>query len=609
MTACIHQLSKDGNALRGVCAALIAERDTMQIARDAMQSERDTMQAERDMAFQQRDAFERKRDAMQAELDTAQRGLDTAQRERDAAKAHAEKIAAELALAKRELRMRMHALYGRRSERMSDKDLGLFAAFIEVEKEKAAAEKAQEAEAIDITRVSAHTRKGKNGRGEIPAHLPRENVLHELKGDELKCPCCGKPRWCIGEEVSEQLDCVPATVKVIRITKKKYACPDCLKGVVLALPPPRAIEKCKAAPGMLATVAVSKYADHLPAYRQEGILQRAGLLIRRSTLCDWMRRVAEALAPLISLITRLVLASRVIATDDTPVKMLEPGRGQTREARLWVYVGGGTREVLNRVGGVGGIGLGHKYAVYDFSVSREGKWPRKWLDGYVKNGEVKHMQADAFAGYDQLYLPPPENGMDGTIIEVGCWAHVRRKFYDSRQSAPELCLPVLMLIKRLYAVEAQSGDLHEDAAARAARRREHSAPVLARIKALLDAAGPLPKSDVGEAVRYALNLWPALNRYIENGELSIDNNECERALRGVAIGRKNWLFIGSEEGGATAAAMFTVIGSARMHEIEPWAYLKDVLERIATVTAAQLHELLPDIWAKAHPQHHLPLGR
>jgi len=297
MTACIHQLSKDGNALRGVCAALIAERDTMQIARDAMQSERDAMQAERDTALQQRDAFERKRDAMQAELDAAQR-------ERDAAKAHAEKIAAELALAKRELRMRMHALYGRRSERMSDKDLGLFAAFIEVEKEKAAAEKAQEAEAIDITRVSAHTRKGKNGRGEIPAHLPRENVLHELKGDELKCPCCGKPRWCIGEEVSEQLDCVPATVKVIRITKKKYACPDCLKGVVLALPPPRAIEKCKAAPGMLATVAVSKYADHLPAYRQEGILQRAGLLIRRSTLCDWMRRVAEALAPLISLITR-----------------------------------------------------------------------------------------------------------------------------------------------------------------------------------------------------------------------------------------------------------------------------------------------------------------
>ncbi len=559
----IDQLPRDGNALREACATLIAERDTAH--------------SERDTAFRQRDAVQAERDAIKARLDA---------------------LAVEHECVKRELRMRMKVLFGPRSERMSDADLVLFAELIRAEKDTSDKAKAQEAEACEIRHVAAHTRKVKNGRGVIPAHLPREDVVHDLCEEEKKCPCCGEPRVCIGEDVSEQLECVPAKVKVLRHVKKKYACPGCRKGVAVALPPPQAIEKCKAASGLLAMIGVSKFADHLPFYRQEGILRRGGVLIPRSTQCDWMRQMAVALAPLTALMQNLVLESGVVGGDDTPVKMLDPGRNRTKESRIWVYVSGGMAKE-------------HKYAVFDFSPSREGKWPRQWLKDYAKKGQVKYLQADAFAGYDALYLPPPDPGTGGTIIEVGCWAHARRKFYDARATDPARCLPILALIKNLYAVEARSRELKEDTVAIAARRHEHAGPVLARIRALLDVGLPhtLPKSDVGEAFRYALNHWVALTRYIENGLLLIDNNECERALRAVAVGRKNWLFFGSEGGGATAATMFTLIGSARLHEIEPWAYLKDVLDRIATVTAAQLHDLLPDRWVKAHPEHILPLGR
>lgn len=529
------------------------------------------------------------------ERDALVRERDTLARERDA-----------LALAKAQLlallSKHVRARFGPISETMSLAQMTLFAQVLQREVETTVHESSTLDEDGSVA-VGAHRRK-KQGRQAIPDHLPRETIVHDLPEGQKVCPNCHEKLVPLSVPVrTERLEFVPAQLKVIVELRPTYLCPCGCGHVARAPLPPRAVDKCKAAPGLLAAVAVNKFGDHQPLYRQEGIFRRSGVEIGRSTMCDWMRRAAEALEPLVHLIRGRVRSSAIIQNDDTPVNVLDPGRGKTRQGRFWVYLGRGPEE-------------GHrcKYAVFEFTPTREGRWPREWLgETGGRGGFAGFLQVDAFAGYDALF----KEGAGRPVTEVGCWAHARRHFFDAREFDRPRCEHVLGLIGRLYALERQAAAA--DDAARAALRKTHAAPVLEELKAYLESqsssgggagGGVLPRSDVGKAVEYTLRNWRALTRYVEHGALEIDNNASERAIKSVALGRKNWLFIGHELAGQTAARFMTLIGSARLHEIEPWAYLKDVLEHIAGLkTPEDLEPLLPDRWKAAHPQHHLALSR
>jgi len=478
--------------------------------------------------------------------------------------------------------------FGRSSERMntlSDAQLILFKEAIDAENAASQKDTAENDEAeTPGTHVKAHSRR--NGRVAIPKHIPREHVVHELTPEERTCPCCGKERVHVSSETTEVLEYVPATMKAVVHERRKYACPECCGNFAIADPPNAPFDRSKAGPGLLAAVAVGKYADHLPLYRQDGIFKRFGVNIPRSTQSDWMRRTAEAIDPLAGRIAELIREGEIIQTDDTPIKLRDGPRKGVSQARFWSYVGDRP----------------HPYVAYEFTPNRRGEHPRRWLADCTG-----YLQCDAFTGYDALFDA-------GDLVEVGCWAHARRKFHDARLSHPGRALEMLRMIKGLYAVErgesrwsAESFDPQR----RKALRAERAAPLLDQIFETLRTwkQDELPKSSLGTAITYTLNLETALGRYLEDGELEIDNNGCERSLRGIALGRKNWLFAGSEQGGATAATIFTVLGSARLHEIEPWAYLRDVLDRMPHVPMSQIDDFLPDRWKTEHPGAHLGLNR
>lgn len=418
------------------------------------------------------------------------------------------------------------------------------------------------------TVVREHARR--NGRRKLPADLPRIRVEHDLTEEERTCPCCGEQRHKIGEETSEQIDYEPSKVHVIQHVRMKYACRGC-EGNVEAAPKPRqAIEKCLAGPGLLAQVAVSKYSDHLPLYRLERIFKRHGVELSRSTMCDWMRLCADALTPLHDLMRARVVASAVIHTDDTPVPVQEKGRGKTRQGRFWVYVGD----------------QAHRYAVFDYTPDRSRAGPLGWLKKFKG-----YLQADAYAGYEALYAT-------GKVVEVACWAHARRKFYDARLTDPGRCHQAMARIKRLYAVEREATECELEAEKRQKLREAKSVPLLEEFKPWLDeqARQVLPKSPTAQAIQYVRSRWPAFTRYTTSGILAIDNNASENALRRVALGRKNWLFAGSDRGGRTAAVLFSIIASCKLHEVEPWTWLRDVLRRLPDIAVSQLSTLLPDRW-------------
>ena len=426
------------------------------------------------------------------------------------------------------------------------------------------------------------------GRKPLPPELPRERIEYTLPECERKCSCCGETMPPFGEERSEQLDYVPASLKVIEHARIKYACKVCQEKPAVAPVPEKVIDKGLAGPGLLAWVAVSKFADHQPLYRQEDIFARHGLEIARSTQCGWLGQIAQLLSPLYRNMAARVKRSYKIHTDDTPVRLLDPGSGKTRTARFWVYVGDDEQPFI----------------VFDFTPSRSRDGPEEFLKGYKG-----YLQADAFTGYDRLCA-----GKD--VIEVACWAHTRRKFFEA-QDTDARSREMLALIGELYAVEAQARPLLDAAralplpqrqaavqaafAARLQLRTALSASVLARIDAWLRARGvdALPKSPLGQAVGYARNQWRALNRFLEDGALEIDNNAAENALRPVALGRKNYLFVGSENGGRSAAVLYTLIRTCERHGVNAWEYLRDVLTRISTHPASQIETLLPHRWTPA----------
>jgi transposase len=423
----------------------------------------------------------------------------------------------------------------------------------------------------------------KHGRRLIPDGLPQEIIEHTLPESDIVCPVDGKVMEPIRWEESKQLDYIPSKLKVIVHRRAVYACPEKHDQAVLvtAPKPPQPIEKGLATSGLLAQVVVSKFGDHLPGYRQEDIFSRHGVEIRRSTLYDWMSGAADLCLPLYQRMQQRVLESFSIHTDDTTVKLVDKQLRSTKPARFWCYQGDAE----------------HPYAVYDFTLDRAREGPAKFLEAYQG-----YLQADAYSGYDGIYL-----NSGGAIQEVACWAHCRRYWYKAREVDPARSHWVIGLIQRLYDVERLAeGKAHQE---RRELRQKYSVQLLEELRTWMDGQLFLPKSPTGEAARYTRNQWEALNRYVEDGRLAIDNNAAERLMKPVAIGRKNWLFVGSVEAGSRAAVLMSLVASCKLNQVEPWAYLRDCFEKLAGRSPGDsLDDLLPDRWLNDHPSHRWSIG-
>jgi transposase len=410
------------------------------------------------------------------------------------------------------------------------------------------------------------------GRQQLPEHLPRERIEYELTTDELACPDCGCVRVKIGEEVSEQLEYVPASM-LLQHVRFRYACRACQEHVAIAAQPPQPIDKGLPGPGLLAQTITSKYGDHLPLYRLEDIFARHGVELSRATLRGWMAQCAELFTPMFNEMVKRVLFSLVIHTDDTTVPVWDPTLPHTRAGRFWVSVGD----------------VRHPYMVYDHKPRRTRDRPEDFLKGFRG-----YLQADAFSGYDRICA-------GSGVSEVACWAHVRRKFFESRTSAPVPAHAALARIRQLYKIEHDAAEL--SAGERLALRQKDALPLLNAFEEWLTEPGgrALPKSAIGQAIAYAQSNWVALLMSTEHGELSIDNNLAERMLRAQTVGCRDWTFLGSDRGGRTAAVLYTLTGTCKYHEIDPFAYLQDVLRRLPSHPADQLDELLPDVRLASHP--------
>jgi transposase len=461
--------------------------------------------------------------------------------------------------------------YGRRRERFSEGE-GQGHLFDLDADLPANADLPEPTAADDEVNVQGHRRRRK--KREIDwDKLPQIRHEHDLRDEEKICSCCGRQMDRIGEDVTRELELQPAKLEAHIHVRPKYACRCCKEGVCAAPLPQRPIPGGIAGPGLVSEVLVSKFGDHLPLYRLEDILVRYGVYIPRSTLCDWVKSAAGLFLPLYELQRQRVLQSTVMWTDDTSVTVLGGLQGSF-EGNFWTY-----------------IGHEHPYSVYDFTTSRTRDGPARFLRGFTG-----YLHADAFTGYDAIFLGP-----HAAIREVACWAHARRKFFDAVKSYPRESHQVLEWIRQLYDIEDRACVLSPES--RLQLRVAESIPVLDKIGAYSAelARTVLPKSSLAKAVNYARNQWDALRRYTEDGRLTIDNNVSERTLRHQAIGRKNWLFLGSEAAGPRAAVLCTILAGAKRHRIEPWCYVRDLLLRLHAEDP-RLEEMLPDRWAAAHPE-------
>jgi transposase len=409
-------------------------------------------------------------------------------------------------------------------------------------------------------------------RRALPVTLPRDTTVHLAP---CACPDCGGQLRSLGEDISEILEYEPAHFKVIRHVRPKFSCANCLT-IVQAPTPSRPIARGMAGPGLLAHVLVSKYCDHLPLYRQSEIYARVGIDLDRSTLADWVGQSAALVAPLVAALNRHVLAATKVHADDTPVPVLCPGRGTTRQGRLWTYVRD-DRPAGNEA---------PPAVWFAYSPDRKGEHPRRHLRSFRGI-----LQADGYAGFDKLYN---ETDPNHPIQEAACWAHVRRKFYDIHATTQSpVALEAMTRIGELYGVEEQIRNQPSDL--RRQIRQARASPVLDDLyrwfKSTLTQLSA--KSELSGAIRYAMSRWRALTRYRDDGKIEIDNNAAERSLRAVALGRKNYLFAGSDAGGERAAAIYSLLGPAKLNGIDPQAYLRYVLTHIADHPIKRIEELLP----------------
>lgn len=466
-------------------------------------------------------------------------------------------------------------LYGKSSEKLDSSQLLMQELILEADKHNAP--KAEDVLPIAETKIAGHTRRH-FGRQALPEHLKRVEHTMDIKIEDKSCEC-GKELVHIGDDVTERLDYQPSSLFVNRYVRPKYACGDSMCegcGVKQHPTPDGPIDRCEADSGLLAHVIEEKYEHHNPLYRQETRFERQGVNISRQTMSDWMMGCADALRPLYELMKEKILEYDIVLNDDTPVDMRDGPSPGMQTARMWATVGGEE----------------FKYTLYNFTINRCKEGPLEFFHGYSQ-----YFMSDGYAGYDKLFKPPKEEaGVTGKAKHLACWAHARRYFVESVNSSPSAANGVLVLIAGLYRIESHIKRMTTEEKFNI--RLKESAPILAKMKVKLEEILPLhlPQSPMRQAIHYALVRWDDLNVYLEDGRLPIDNNLAENAIRPIALGRKNWLFLGSEIGGHTAAVLMSFTATCRKNKINTWAYLKDVLQRIQSHPISRLDELLPDQW-------------
>jgi transposase len=475
------------------------------------------------------------------------------------------------------LKLKKHQ-FGQRSEKVDPDQLALFLAQAQAESNeidaavKAILEAAGPGPETPLPAPKPRPRQG-HGRKPLPPHLPREEIILEPAAAEKICATCGGEKACIGYERSEVLEFVPATFKVIEYARAKCACRKCGDGVVIAPPAAKPIDGGLPGPGLLAHVIVSKYKDHLPLHRLSGIYARSGVDLKASTLGDWVTAGTDALDPIARAIWRNALGAHLLQSDDTGIKVLDKDHPNgVKRGHLWVYLGDG------------------RWSAFVYTPDWKGEWPQSFL------AERKGwLQVDGYAGYDDLFTRE-----GATAIEVSCWAHARRGFVETLEAGDLRAAIPVELIRKLYAIERAATDAGEDHEARRARRQREAPPIIAALgKWMADTYNKEPpKSPLAKACYYAIARWEGLKRFLEDGRVPLDNTASERALRQVAVGRNNYLFAGSDQGGERAAIAYTVIGTCMLAGVDPLAYLTDVFQKLAAGWPhRRLDELLPPNWA------------
>jgi transposase len=467
-------------------------------------------------------------------------------------------------------------LFGKKSEKLDPAQRLLFENLYDQVKSKIDQQKLPTAKLAQKRKNADH-----KGRNPLPKDLPREVIEIEPPDEEKSCPVCHKEKQRIGSEETEKLEYVPASFYVKKYVRYKYACKECESHISIGQLPPMAIDKGIAGEGLLAHIITSKYCDHNPLNRLEGILKRHGVDINVSTMCDWVGKSADLLEPLVKRMHEKILQSPKINTDDTsiPVKS-KKRRGSTYNGYLWVYV-----DKEHNV-------------VFDFTPTRSREGPVKFLGTYSG-----YVQADAYSGYDEFF-----RRSDAT--EVGCHAHARRKFDYALDTDPVRAARLLVLWGRLYDIERKAKQENYSSAQLLEARQKQAKPILAEIKTVLNEYKNrvLPKSPIGKAISYSLNQWEALNIYVDDPMLDIDNNLSERTLRMVVIGRKNYMFAGSEAGAWRAAIIYSLVASCKLNEIDPFRYFRDILSRVSTHPADKIDELLPSEWKKLNAESDADVG-
>ena len=455
--------------------------------------------------------------------------------------------------------------FGARSEAFTGEERDLFQETLASDIAAAEAKLAQEQEDKPVTTPVPKPPRPRAGRQPLPDHLPRIEHLHEP--ETCTCGKCGGELVKIGEDIAEQLDVEPARFFVHRHIRPQYACRPC-ETVSAAPIPPAVIDGGMAAVGLYVWVIVAKYLDHLPLYRLEQIAARDQVILSRSTMAAWVGRIGVALQPLADRLAALLLQRRVLHADETPVAQLDPGRGKTKRAYLWAY----RSNVLE---------TGPPIMVFDYQASRAGRHAKEFLTGWQG-----HLMVDDFGGYKALFAD--------AVIELGCMVHARRKYFDLNEAqANPIAQEALRRIAALYAIEAQGRDMDVDE--RTQLRREYAQPLLQSMHDwLLQTRVTVANAGgTAKAIDYSLKRWAALSRYATDGLLPIDNNPVENVIRPIALGRKNWLFTGSEQAGQRAAAIQSLLGTAKLNGLDPAAWLRDTLERLPTCLNSQIDSLLP----------------